>query len=470
LTVVSTTYKIYDTRRTRVKYLQHAWSRSKLFRTVLISATLCALLLLAAQGWLLAETEFTPGEGSVIGIDLRIYINAAKHLQQRQDLYLKGSLDVMEDQYPYAPSFALAFIPSLWLPSFTLIAIVHTLLHIAAYVLLYYRWNRIFRDWGLERASEVLACTLPVWLIFSAFWGDLGYLNVYTIMALLGTLLIEAILSEQLGWSLLWLSIIIQIKPQWAFAAAVPLLLGRYRFFLKLLALAVVTYVAVIGIMMLVTGPAYVWQQYADYIQFLGRLSHDWPWRGQEAPYLGYNHSIKQTIVYLLGATPGAMNLATGIKVLLLVPLGLVSLRHLLRPIRQPGRDVPRLSLDLALALYMGAFIWLDVVWEVTLGIAVFVYLLATVESKATRIVIWGVFLPYALVAIFQIAGFAILGMNALDGAYILTDPSIYVPLIMIVILVFYAILIKRLWNRPAHHKPDKAPPNKVGTKSQPAS
>jgi hypothetical protein len=437
-----------------VKYLRQAWSRSKMFRIALIMAMLCALSLLTAQGWLLAETEFTPGEESVIGIDLHIYINAAKHLQQRQDLYLKGALDVMEDQYPYAPSFAMAFIPFLWLPSFTLVAIVHILLHIAAYVLLYDRWSRIFRNLGLERARETLAWTLPVWLIFSAFWGDLGYLNIYVIMALLGTLLIDAILNERLGWSLLWLSIIIQIKPQWAFAAVVPLLLGRYRFFFKLLALAAVTYVAVIGTMMLVAGPAYVWQQYADYIQFLGRLSHDWPWRGPEAPYLGYNHSIKQTVVYLLGGTAGAMNLATGIKVLLLVPLGVVSLRHLLRPVRQPGRDVPRLSLDLALTLYLAAFIWLDVVWEVMLGIAVFVYLLATVESKAARIVIWGVFLSYALVAIFQIAGFAILGMNAVDGAYVLTDPSIYVPIIMIVILVFYAILIKRLWSMPAHHKP----------------
>jgi hypothetical protein len=123
-----------------------------------------------------------------------------------------------------------------------------------------------------------------------------------------------------------------------------------------------------------------------------------------------------------------------------------VSLRHLLRPARQPGRNVPQLSLDLAFALYLGAFVWLDVVWEVTLGIAVFVYLLATLESRGAKIVIWGVFLPYALVSILQIGGVALLGMDAVDGAYILTDPSIYFPIIMAVILTFYVLLVVRLW------------------------
>jgi hypothetical protein len=429
-----------------VSSIRQVWSRSRIFRVGLVCAVFCSLLLLVVQGWLLFDTEPTPGEESVIGIDLRIYVTAAKHFQQQQDIYLKGSLDVMEDQYPYAPSFAAAFVPFLWLPSFTLIAIVHTLLHIAAYVFLYLRWERIFCDLGLVRAEEMVACTLPVWLVFSAFWGDLGYLNIYVIMALVGTLLIEAVLNERLGWSILWLSIIVQIKPQWAFAAAVPLLIGRYRFFLKLLAIGAVVYVAVMGITMLAGGPAYVWQQYSEYAQFLGRLSHDWPWRGPEAPYLGYNHSVKQIILYLLGVAPGTQRLGTGVKIVLLIPLGIVSLRHLLRPARQPGRNVPQLSLDLAFALYLGAFVWLDVVWEVTLGIAVFVYLLATLESRAAKIVIWGVFLPYALVSVFQIGGVALLGMGAVDGAYILTDPSIYFPIIMAVILTFYALLVMRLW------------------------
>jgi hypothetical protein len=31
-------------------------------------------------------------------------------------------------------------------------------------------------------------------------------------------------------------------------------------------------------------------------------------------------------------------------------------------------------------------------------------------------------------------------------GGYVLTDPSLYLPLIMFSILVFYGILVSRLW------------------------
>ena len=33
-----------------------------------------------------------------------------------------------------------------------------------------------------------------------------------------------------------------------------------------------------------------------------------------------------------------------------------------------------------------------------------------------------------------------------MQGEYVLTDPSVYVPLIMLVILTFYFFLVRRLW------------------------
>jgi hypothetical protein len=105
------------------------------------------------------------------------------------------------------------------------------------------------------------------------------------------------------------------------------------------------------------------------------------------------------------------------------------------------------LGLDFAFVLYLGAFIWLDMVWEVSLGVAVFTYLLATTERRNVKILIWAVFLPYALVDAVQIASYAAFGMDVVvPGPYVLTDPSIYVPLVMIVILTFYALLLRRLW------------------------
>jgi hypothetical protein len=104
--------------------------------------------------------------------------------------------------------------------------------------------------------------------------------------------------------------------------------------------------------------------------------------------------------------------------------------------------------LDLAFALYLGAFIWLDVVWEVTLGIAAFTHLLSTLDRKQARICVWVTFLPYALIDLWQVISFLAFGPDVmLPGPYILTDPSIYIPLVMIVILTFYALLIQRSWS-----------------------
>jgi hypothetical protein len=269
----------------------------------------------------------------------------------------------------------------------------------------------------------------------------------------LATLLIEAILNERLGSALLWLSIILQIKPHWSFVAAVPLLLGRRRFFARLVGLSALIYVAVTGITVLALGPAYGWKQYVDYVQFLGNMGNYFPWRGPEAGYLGYNHSIVQSTVFVLGTTPGAFALATMIKILLLLPLMVVGLCHAFWPAGRSGCERPRLALDLAFALYLGAFIWLDMVWELSLGVPLFAYLFATVQTKITRIALSIPFLLYALLDPLRLVSFALsmIGLDIVDpGPYILTDPNIYLPTIMIAILFFYGVLVVRLGNAAA--------------------
>ena len=424
-----------------MQVLRQTWARSRAFRLVLILAAIYALVRLVIHAFFMVELLRIGTEG----YDLQLYLDAAHHLQTGQDLYPKGRLDYVEF-FQYAPSYALACIPFLWLP-LPMVMIVLSLAHVVAYGLLYSLWARIFCRLGLDRAKETLAWLLPLWLVFSQFWADLGYLNIYVFMALLSTLFIDGVLRERVGWSVLWLSIILQTKPQWAFAAAVPLLLGRHRFFLKLLGLSIVAYAAVVGIVMLAAGPAYGWQQYVEYAQFLWHMRGNLVWRGPGAPFLGYDHSITQVVVYLLGTTPTTLALATGVKLLLLIPLAAVGLRHLRQPTRRPGQMLPRLGLDLAFVLYLGAFIWLDVVWEVTFGIVVFTYLSATLEERSDRVWAWAIFLPYALVDLWQIISVAVFGFDVVvPGPFVLTDPAIYVPLVMIVILAFYALLVKRLW------------------------
>ncbi|NDJ62202.1 MAG: DUF2029 domain-containing protein, partial [Chloroflexi bacterium] len=433
--------------------LRAAWHQSVLFRRVLVIVLVWMVLRLGIQGLLIAGTILTDDlvgmdPASTLPVDMQIYLTAAENFAARESLYLQGSLQILETHYPYAPSFALAFTPFLQLSPFA-VALVHTLLHIAAYIWLYLSWNRIFGKLGLPQAQQMLIWTLPAWLIFSTFWSDLAYLNIYLIMALFATLLIEAVLEERLFETVLWLAVILQIKPHWAFAAAIPLLLGRYRFFIRMIGFSVVAYAGIVVATGLVGGFEYVLAQYREYVEFLARLSEDFPWRGPDAPFLGYNHSITQISVYLFGEAGFPISMI--VKIALLAPLAALGLRCLLRPIGQPGHRVPQVSLDLAFVLYMGAFIWLDMVWELSLGIAVFTYLRATVENRRRFRWVWVLFVVYAVIDVWQALSYIVLGDAAIvPGPYVITDPSIYLPIIMLVLLSFYGLLLVRLW-RTAH-------------------
>lgn len=431
--------------------MRRAWSDSRWYRYTLTTVAVYLLLRLAVQGIVLAEViPLGPVgvEATLVSNDLVLYLEAGESLKNQQDLYLQEALDLI-DVYQYAPSFALLFAAFSWAP-LGVVAVFHTFLSLAAYVLLYLWWGRIFRRLGLIDAHRMLAQTLPVWLVFSAAWGDLAYLNIYVITTFICTLLIEAVLEEELGWAVLWLAVLLQTKPYLAFPLAVPLILGRYRFFFRLLILSILSYGAIVGVTVLVAGPAYGWQQHREYFRFLADMRVNFPWRGPDRAFLGYNHSLTQVILYLFGVSAGTLRWASGLKMLLLVPLAVAGLRHLLQPARVPGCQVPRLSLDMTFALYAGSLLWLDIVWEVTLGIVIFGYLLAVLEKRMARIVVWAVFLPYALLDFWQLASYAVIGPQViLPGFYIATDPSIYFPMVMLVAVLFYSLLIWRLVTVP---------------------
>ena len=425
------------------------WKKSKMFRTLLAAALIYAVLQMAIQALVLVDmtaASVSAPEGQAAS-DLQIYVNAARSFAAHEDLYLKGSLEHLETHYPYSPAFALMFMPVLLLPLPVLIPL-DALFHIAAYVLMYFWWGKIFKHLQLTRASQTLTNLLPLWIVFSAFWDDVAYLNIYIIMALVATLFIDAVIKEKLGWAVFWLGIIIlPIKPQWAFAAVLPLLLGRQKFFFRLVVGTILAYLLIAGATILVGGVGYGLQQYSDYVAFLARLSRDFPWRGPDSPFLGYNHSIVQALVYFFGVSPTMMKIATLVKILLLLPLGYIAFRYITHPINKRGDEVPRLVLDLGFALYLGAFLWLDMLWELSLGIAIFTYLIGTLENKKVTIFLWIIFLPYALVDIWRVLSYVIFGDAVLyEGSYVLTDPLTYLPWIMMVLLAFYVVIVGRLW------------------------
>ena len=85
-------------------------------------------------------------------------------------------------------------------------------------------------------------------------------------------------------------------------------------------------------------------------------------------------------------------------------------------------------------------------VWELSLGLVVFAFLLATIQQKNIKIFLWILFAPYALLDIWRLVSYIALGDSVLyEDSYVLTDPLIYVPWIMIVLLVFYTLLLIKL-------------------------
>jgi hypothetical protein len=436
-----------------LKRIRECWSSSKTYRVLLVAAILYALLRLAVQVYLFSDALATQStsEGAQISSDLELaYIPAVQHFQAGQDLYLQGSLKVIEYHFNYAPSFALFFMPVLLLPLSTLVPLL-VVVHLVVYFLFYVVWARIFEKNKLTTVAVTWAKLLPLFLVFSVFWDDLAYMNIYLLTALFATFLIEAVLNENLGWAIFWLGVVIMpIKPHWGFALAVPLLLGRYKFFLKLLVGSLIAYLVVAGITVLAGGIGYGIRQYQDYFAFLARLSRDFPWRGPDQPFLGYNHSIMQIVLYYLGVSHASMQIATIVKLLLLVPLGWVSINFLRHPMNKAGHEVPEIALSLAFVFYLGAFIWLDMVWELSLGLVVFAFLLATIQQRNTRIFLWVLFAPYALLDIWRLVSYMALGDSVLyQDSYVLTDPLIYVPWIMMLLLAFYALLLIRLNQTP---------------------
>jgi hypothetical protein len=429
--------------------IRECWSTSKAYRVLLVASIVYVILRLAIQLYLFYDALQTQAaaEGAQVSVDLQLaYIPAAEHFRDREDLYLQGSLDVLEYHYNYAPSFAFLFGPLLLLPLGIQVPL-HIVLRIAAYIILYFVWARIFEKYTLSAPAQMWAKLLPAFLVFTVFWDDLAYLNIYLIIALFASFLIESVLDEKLGWAVFWLGVVIlPIKPFWGFALAIPLLLGRYKFFFQLLAGSVLAYLAVAGVTILAGGMEYGIQQYQDYFAFLGRLSGDFPWRGPGDPFLGYNHSVMQIVLYYLGVSPFNMQVGTIVKLILLLPLAWIGFKILRHPIGRPGHDVPETALALAFALYLGAFIWLDTVWELSLALVVFAYLITTIQSRNIRLLLWALFAPYALLDIWRLVSYIALGDSVLyEGAYVLTDPLIYIPWIMILLLVFYGLLLQQL-------------------------
>jgi hypothetical protein len=435
--------------------IHQLWSTSRSFRILLIAALSYAFLRLLVQVAYISGLLITGDQTNLATpADLAVYIDAAQHIQQGQPLYLDPATAVKSAfPYLYSPTFALVFgWLFLWLQPIA-IALVHTALHIAAYLALYVLWDRLLRQAHQLEAAMLLAYTLPLWLICAPFWSDMLLLNVRVFISLLVVALIAALLAERLRAAVVLLVLILLLKPQWACVLSLPLLLGQWRFARKLGALSAAAYATISALTILALGPAYGLQQYHDYARLLTHVGNVFPWDIARAGIIGPNHSLAQIAVYALGATPAAFRIAAVLKLVLLLPLVALALRYY-RNNRSPA-DAPGIALDVALVLCLSGYIVLDLVWadDFFLGVMIVPYLVST-RLLGARLWLWPVFMLYALVDFLRLAGFAVLGPNVMIATPYMelarTDPSIYAPLAMILILACYGLLLVRLWA----HKP----------------
>jgi hypothetical protein len=243
------------------------------------------------------------------------------------------------------------------------------------------------------------------------------------------------------GWSILLLAILLQIKPQWAFALGIPVLLKHWRFLGKILVGGLLVYVCTM-LLFTLFGGSYVINQYRAYTQFLRSIPTTFYWNTLTGSgNIGYNNSIMQLVAFFTNNAPYKIGLSYGIKLLLLMPLLVIlwfQYRH---------RDdiiTTEFKLGWAFALYLGAFILLDVVTELSLGIAILTFLLGTLMGRTMKIAACILFLPYALQMLWILVAQLISFVVPLPES--LYDPSSFIPYVLLAMLGLYAILLWQLW------------------------
>jgi hypothetical protein len=418
--------------------LRQQWRNSNSFRVWTILAIIGSVINIALV--VLLQLEVIAFEDAPPANDLKIYLEAGERFLQRQDLYIAPRPDF--GLYAYSPAFAMLVSLLTFLP-YKVVWIIDALLHIIIYWAMYQRWFTIFRQQGLDSAAKMLIQLFPLWIIFTGLLYEISYMNIYIFMAFFATLLLETMLYQQTGKAILWLAVLLPIKPQWAFALGIPFLLGEWRFLAKVVIGGLLSYTAIFIVTTLITG-SYALQQYREYIQFLGSIPYTFVWNTMSKDgHIGYNNSIMQLVMFFTNNAPYSVSLTTVIKILLSLPLIAIywGYRRHTKLVATAG-----FTLGWAFALYLLAFLWLDVVTELTFGILIFSYLLGTLPGQRLKNIARLVFLPYALTLIWiTVTGITSFMVPLPD---VIIDPSLFIPFILIATVGLYGLTLWQLWNK----------------------
>lgn len=359
--------------------------------------------------------------------DLVTYLDAADALISQQPLYdLVAWDDVMT--YHYHPTYAASMTVVAWLP-FRMVSVLWVLLQTAAYFAGLWVWYRILQQLDLKAMQQAFVAWLPLALIFTEFFANIGYGNVGSLLFFLSAVMILGIVQGQVSVAAVAGVGIALMKPQWLFPLVVLIVLREWRFLWRLLLAMAGLYVAATALFVALWGVDYGVATVVDYVMFLLRGAQDYPWRELTYNFEDYNHSWNQIFLSYFGTQWWTPLANIGVRLLMIgsfLWLMVSSWRVRVSMSQHPAMLIWFAGLSFLLLIAM-----LPQLWEL-LGSIIFFVLLQAIPDRTLKRVSW-LYLFYALYEFPALVSFG----TGWDWLFLPQS----LPLTMLALLVLYVIL-----------------------------
>ncbi|MGQ0601615.1 MAG: glycosyltransferase 87 family protein [Anaerolineales bacterium] len=395
-----------------------------------------ALVGFVAVGLLDTPATGLPQSSQFPGNDLFVYLRAGANVAGDSSPYVNGPWPDA-GVYHYSPflAVALSLLFRNGVDEFPLRAATYLYFALAvlAQPLAWWIWRSVFRAVHLSRADNAMILWAPLWLVYSQWFFDLTYLNVSTFWLCLAGALTWAVLRQRTGWVVLLVVVIALAKPHHVYPLLIPMLLGQWRWWLKVVTASGVGY----GLTILMTfsrvGPDFGFGLYRDYLDHLLNIAERYPW----TDHIFYNHSWRSILYWLFGFQTWVGPAVTAIRLLFLIPVLWLLWRWWQRP--QLGSERrSQLALGICFAAHLWALMLVSDLWEAQLLIVVFAYLLAFGGPLIGR---WAMLMmvPFSLLSVAQLAGWWI--AHQLGRSFTDFDVVARLPVIMLAVIGIYLLL-----------------------------
>ena len=296
--------------------LRAAWSGSRIvFRIALVLCLLWVGLHTVAYAYFAVSPD--PALRAVgIGADYDFYSTTGKLLDQRGAIY-----DLVSNPFPaftfkYHPAFALVFSRLNRLPVEAVKVVWYLLLtlgYLGAVLVWFLLFSRM-RSFNWETVG--LAVLIP--LLAYDWLGTLTFGNVSPFLLLFNALLMLSLIDRRPVWAGFFTAILLMLKFYWCFPLIVLVIFREWRFLVRVLGVAVLSYAGITLVYLLAIGDyAYGLSTLRDYAVYLAIASARQPWRGTEALFDTGNNAIYQTIVRYFGFTGWASGITFGLQLVL---------------------------------------------------------------------------------------------------------------------------------------------------------